>query len=65
MSVIQFDIDDALTQSIGTSAIKTFIEQQVDTLRLQHQGNHIAQVGPGIRNQSCPGSGGNASGSLG
>ncbi len=44
MSVIQFDIDDALIQSIGTSAMKAFIERQVAVLQLQYQGEHIAQT---------------------
>jgi hypothetical protein len=43
MSIIQLDIDDSLLQSIGATAIKTFIEQQVALLRLQYQGDHIAQ----------------------
>jgi len=44
MSVIQLDIDDALIQSVGATAMKTFIEQQVAILRLQYQGEHIAHT---------------------
>ncbi len=44
MSVIQLDIDDALIQSIGVAAMKRFIEQQVALLRLQYQGDRIAQT---------------------
>ncbi|MCA1792866.1 MAG: hypothetical protein LC660_03160 [Desulfobacteraceae bacterium] len=44
MSVIQIDIDDTLIQSVGTTAIKTFIEQQVAILRLQYQGEHISHI---------------------
>jgi hypothetical protein len=44
MSVIQLDIDDSLIHAIGATAIKTFIEQQVALLRLQYQGDRIAQT---------------------
>ncbi len=44
MSVIQLDIDDTLIQSIGVAAMKKFIEQQVALLRLQYQGDRIAQT---------------------
>lgn len=44
MSVIQLDVDDTLIQSVGATAMKAFIEQQVAILRLQYQGEHIAQT---------------------
>lgn len=44
MSVIQLDIDDALIQSVGTTALKAFFERQVAILRLQHQGERIART---------------------
>ena len=44
MSVIQLDIDDSLIQSVGAEAMKTFIQQQLAILRLQYQGEHIAQT---------------------
>lgn len=44
MSVIQIDIDDTLIQSVGTTAMKAFIEQQVAILRLQYQSDHIAHA---------------------
>ena len=44
MSVIQINIDESLINSVGTKAMKTFIEQQIDILRLQYQGEHIART---------------------
>ena len=44
MSVIQLEIDDALIQSIGVTAMKAFIDQQVALLRLTYQGERIAQT---------------------
>ncbi len=41
--VIQLEVDDALLQQIGSSAVRTFIERQLSLLRLQYLGKRIAK----------------------
>jgi hypothetical protein len=43
MSTIQLEIDDALLQSVGITAIQAFMQEQMALLRLQYQGDRIAR----------------------
>jgi hypothetical protein len=43
MSVIQLEIEDTLIQQVGAKTVKEFMEQQLSLLRLQYQGERIAQ----------------------
>jgi hypothetical protein len=44
MAVIQLEIDETLIRSVGTEAVKRFVERQLSLLRLEHLGKTVARA---------------------
>ncbi len=43
MSMVQIDIDDALIETMGIKAVRSFMEQQLSMLRVRYLGEKIKE----------------------
>ena len=43
MSMVQIDIDDALIETMGIQAVRSFMEQQLSMLRVRYLGEKIKE----------------------